>query len=62
MVDQAVQQKVDQWLNGNIDEESRQQIQELQKDPQSLVDAFYKDLEFGTGGLKRYYWDRLQQD
>ena len=52
MVDQAVQQKVDQWLNGNIDEESKQQIEELQKDPKNLVDAFYKDLEFGTGGLR----------
>ncbi len=52
MVDQAVQQKVDQWLNGNIDEESKQQIETLQKDPKNLVDAFYKDLEFGTGGLR----------
>jgi phosphoglucomutase len=52
MVDQAVQQKVDQWLNGNIDEESKQQIGELQKDPKNLIDAFYKDLEFGTGGLR----------
>jgi len=47
-----VQQKVDQWLSGNIDEESKQQIQELQKDPKALTDAFYKDLEFGTGGLR----------
>lgn len=52
MVDQAVQQKVDQWLNGSIDEESKQQIAELQKDPKNLTDAFYKDLEFGTGGLR----------
>lgn len=47
-----MQQKVDQWLSGNIDEESKQQIQELQKDPKALTDAFYKDLEFGTGGLR----------
>ena len=47
-----MRQKVDQWLNGNIDEESKQQIQELQKDPKALTDAFYKDLEFGTGGLR----------
>ncbi len=52
MVDQAVKQKVDQWLNSSIDEESKQQIRDLQKDPKTLVDAFYKDLEFGTGGLR----------
>lgn len=52
MIDKEVQQKVDQWLNGNIDEDSKQQIHELQKDPQALIDAFYKDLEFGTGGLR----------
>lgn len=52
MIEQAVQQKVDQWLNGNIDDESRRQIQELQQDPKTLTDAFYKDLEFGTGGLR----------
>lgn len=52
MIEKEVQQKVDQWLSGNIDEESKQQIQELQKDPKALTDAFYKDLEFGTGGLR----------
>jgi len=52
MIDQAVQQKVDQWLKGSIDEESKQQIRALQQDPKQLTDAFYKDLEFGTGGLR----------
>jgi phosphoglucomutase len=52
MIEQEVQQKVDQWLNGNIDDESKRQIQELQEDPNILIDAFYKDLEFGTGGLR----------
>ncbi|GJM30522.1 MAG: phosphoglucomutase [Cyclobacteriaceae bacterium] len=52
MVDQAIQQKVDQWLNSSIDRESKLQIEELQKDPKTLTDAFYKDLEFGTGGLR----------
>lgn len=52
MIEQTVQQKVDQWLNGNIDEESKHQIRELQNNPNDLTDAFYKDLEFGTGGLR----------
>ena len=52
MIEESVKQKVDQWLNGSIDQESKQQIQELQQDPKALTDAFYKDLEFGTGGLR----------
>ena len=52
MIEQEVQRKVDQWLNGNIDDDSKNQIRTLQQDPKSLVDAFYKDLEFGTGGLR----------
>jgi phosphoglucomutase len=52
MIEQAVQVKVDQWLNGSIDEESKQQIRNLQDDPKTLTDAFYRDLEFGTGGLR----------
>jgi phosphoglucomutase len=52
MIEQAVQQKIDQWLNGSIDEESKQQIKDLESDPKTLTDAFYKDLEFGTGGLR----------
>jgi len=52
MVEQTVQEKVNQWLNDGIDQESRQQIEALQQDPQTLTDAFYKDLEFGTGGLR----------
>ena len=52
MIEHEVQRKVDQWLNGNIDDDSKNQIRTLQEDPKSLVDAFYKDLEFGTGGLR----------
>ena len=52
MIEQAVQQKIDQWLSGSIDNESKQQIKDLESDPKTLVDAFYKDLEFGTGGLR----------
>jgi phosphoglucomutase len=49
-----VKEKAEKWLNGKYDEESRSKVQEMLKseDPSELIDAFYKDLEFGTGGLR----------
>ncbi len=41
------------WLNGNYDTETKSKINELlEKDPVELTDAFYRNLEFGTGGLR----------
>ncbi|MGZ8537695.1 MAG: phospho-sugar mutase, partial [Flavisolibacter sp.] len=52
-MNQAIQQNVDKWLSGNFDEDVKNQIRELQqKNPDELADAFYKSLEFGTGGLR----------
>jgi phosphoglucomutase len=52
-MDAAIQQKVATWLNGNFDEDVKNQIQELQKsNSEELADAFYRNLEFGTGGLR----------
>ncbi|MGN6402217.1 MAG: phospho-sugar mutase [Flavisolibacter sp.] len=52
-MDAAIQQNVDKWLNGAFDEETKDQIRELQKNgPDELADAFYRNLEFGTGGLR----------
>lgn len=49
----ATQQKIDKWLSGNYDQAVKDEITELQKaDPAGLEDAFYKNLEFGTGGLR----------
>ncbi len=50
----AIEEKVSQWLNSKIDDESRQAIQALQAPDkeEELTEAFYKDLEFGTGGLR----------
>ena len=49
----AIQEKVSTWLNGNFDEEVKNKIRELQKsNPDELADAFYRNLEFGTGGLR----------
>ncbi|MCU7549169.1 phospho-sugar mutase [Chitinophagaceae bacterium LB-8] len=52
-MDAAIQQKVTTWLNGNFDEDVKKQILELQKsNSEELADAFYRNLEFGTGGLR----------
>ncbi|RYF89027.1 MAG: phospho-sugar mutase [Chitinophagaceae bacterium] len=52
-MDAAIQVKVDKWLNGNYDEASKEAIRTMQKDSaDELADAFYKNLEFGTGGLR----------
>ena len=44
---------VQSWLDGNFDEATKAQIIALQEsDPVALEDAFYRNLEFGTGGLR----------
>src|SRR5688572_5593533 len=49
----AIQQKITTWLNGNFDEEIKNKIRELEKNnPSELADSFYRNLEFGTGGLR----------
>ena len=49
----AIQQKVDVWMNGNFDEDVKSQIKKLETtNPDELADAFYRNLEFGTGGLR----------
>ena len=52
-MDAAINEKVDAWLNGPFDEDVKNSIRELQsKNGDELADAFYKNLEFGTGGLR----------
>lgn len=49
-----VQEKANKWLQGAYDKETKEQVKTLlaNSDPTELIDAFYKDLEFGTGGLR----------
>jgi phosphoglucomutase len=49
-----VLQKANTWLTGNCDDETKRQVKQLlnQEDKGPLIDAFYRDLEFGTGGLR----------
>ena len=52
-MDIAIQQKIDTWLTGNYEQAVKDEIQRLEKEnPDELADAFYKNLEFGTGGLR----------
>ncbi|WP_207493864.1 phospho-sugar mutase [Aridibaculum aurantiacum] len=52
-MDAAILDKVNVWLNGNYDETVKAEIKKLQQDnPDELADAFYRSLEFGTGGLR----------
>ena len=52
-MDAVTQQKINSWLNGNYDQSVKDEISALQKNnPGELEDAFYKNLEFGTGGLR----------
>jgi phosphoglucomutase len=52
-MDAAIMEKVNTWLNGNFDQQTKDEIVRLQKEnPDQLADAFYRNLEFGTGGLR----------
>ena len=52
-MDTKTENRIKEWLSGDYDEIAKEKIRELQKnDPAKLEDAFYKDLEFGTGGLR----------
>jgi len=52
-MEKQIQSKVDIWLAGNYDENTKNEIRQLQANhPKELADAFYKNLEFGTGGLR----------
>jgi phosphoglucomutase len=52
--DITTQSNINTWLNGNYDAESKAEIKRLQDagEEEALTNAFYKDLEFGTGGLR----------
>lgn len=45
--------RAQQWLSENIDEKTRNEIHKLlEGKPEDLIDSFYTDLEFGTGGMR----------
>ena len=45
--------KYEEWCNSNIfDEKTKKELSEIKKDNNEIKDRFYKDLEFGTAGLR----------
>jgi len=50
----ATQNTINEWLNGNYDQETKDEIQKLIDSDAAteLTDSFYRSLEFGTGGLR----------
>ena len=46
--------KAQEWLGSSFDEKTRDEVKAImaKEDKSDLIDAFYKDLEFGTGGLR----------
>ena len=50
MITEQIQAKKDSWVNGPYDEETKAEIHKMSET--ELADAFYKDLDFGTGGLR----------
>ena len=52
-MDAVIQQRVNAWLEGRYDDNTKSVIRKLEAENQKeLEDAFYRNLEFGTGGLR----------
>ena len=47
-----VTKNVDHWSSELFDENTRSEIQSLKNNPEELEDRFYKNLDFGTGGMR----------
>lgn len=53
VLNSTIKEKVEGWLQDpSIDEGTKQELRALENDPAELEDRFYRDLEFGTGGLR----------
>jgi phosphoglucomutase len=52
-IEPSISKKAESWLASSIDEASKASIRQLiATNPTELIDSFYQDLEFGTGGLR----------
>ena len=49
-----VTEKAQKWLAGNYNKETKKEVEQMlnNEDKSLLIDAFYRELEFGTGGLR----------
>ncbi|MCF6342437.1 MAG: phospho-sugar mutase [Bacteroidales bacterium] len=52
-IDPTILARANGWLSGNYDSETKDAVREMmENDPRELIESFYRDLEFGTGGLR----------
>ncbi len=52
-IEKTVLERAQQWLTGSFDEETKAAVKKLiESNPVELTDSFYRNLEFGTGGLR----------
>ncbi len=52
-VDKTILNRAQSWLDGKFDEDTKARVKDLlENNPAELIDSFYRDLEFGTGGLR----------
>ena len=47
-----IKNKISNWQQDFFDQETKDEITKLQENPEELEDRFYKELEFGTGGMR----------
>ena len=48
----TIEQNIIQWTKAPFDEETIAEVKALEQNPTALEDAFYKEIEFGTGGMR----------
>lgn len=51
-IDETAKQNIQTWLEGDYDQETKQSIADMASNPDELNESFYRNLEFGTGGLR----------
>jgi phosphoglucomutase len=52
-MEKNILEKANVWLKGNYDQETKDTINDyIKNNPNELIESFYRDLEFGTGGLR----------
>ena len=53
-MEKIVEDKIQKWLTGAYDDKTKAELQQMvdSNQEEELTEAFYKNLEFGTGGLR----------
>ena len=48
----TIEQSISQWTKAPFDQVTIAEVEALKQNPNALEDAFYKEIEFGTGGMR----------